>query len=100
MSALMVFSHVASSAERMVYRLAGLPVAVRAALDSTSDLADPMRAAFAARYWHPVGVAEWSELLGALALWPLALVLATAWFTSLNGAVIRRRHGKSVLAQV
>jgi len=99
MSASMAFSSVASSAERMVYRVAGLPVAVKALLSSTIS-SDPLQASFAAQYWNPDGAAEWFELLGVLALWPLAILIAAAWFTWLNGAVIRSRHGKSVAAQL
>jgi hypothetical protein len=101
MFASMALSSIAGFAERMVYRLAGLPVAVKALLDSASDIAnDPLQAAFAAQYWNPDGAGEWSELLGALALWPVAVLVASAWFTWLNGAVIRSRHGKSVAIQL
>lgn len=92
---------IAARAERMVYRVAGLPVAVSALLASSGgDGADPLRAAFAWRYWHPDGAAEWLELMGGLVAWPLALALGSAWFTLRNGRVIRRRYGKPVTAQV
>ncbi|MGE5562860.1 MAG: sugar-transfer associated ATP-grasp domain-containing protein [Bacillota bacterium] len=85
------------SAERLVYRVAGLPVAVRAAVGSADD---PLRSAFAARYWHPESASELAELALALLLWPIGLVAASAWSTALSGAAIRRRHGKGVAAQL
>ena len=89
----------ANSAEGIVYRIAGLPIAVRM-LASKRRRADPLRTAFARRYWHPRGVAETSELVGGILLAPIAIIASVAWFTWRNGAVIRRRHGKSVRAQL
>ena len=90
----------ASNAERLVYRIAGLPVAVSALFTlAGGDESDALRSAFAQRYWHPDGVAEFSELLGALVTWPFAVLLASAWFTFRNGTVIRRRYSKSLPAQ-
>ena len=85
------------SAERMIYRVAGLPVALAAALGGSGD---PLHAAFAKRYWHPESASEWAELVAALVLWPFGLVLASAWFTARNGAVIRSRTGKSIRSQL
>jgi hypothetical protein len=93
----MSLSRFASSAERLVYRVAGLPVAFRF-LFSLSD--DPLKSAFASSYWHPDGAAEWSELLVGLILWPLATIIASAWFTWRNGAEIRRRHNKPLATQL
>jgi hypothetical protein len=90
----------AQSAERLVYRIAGLPVAIGALLGaSASDAGDQLHYAFAHRYWHPEGAGEWFELVAAMVSWPLALLLATAWFTLHNGPVISRRHGKSLGTQ-
>ena len=83
---------VRQSAERLIYRVAGLPVAIRRARD-------PLHAAFAHRYWHPQSASEWAELAAAILLWPFALVLASAWFTARNGSIVRRRTGKSSLTQ-
>jgi Sugar-transfer associated ATP-grasp len=91
----------ADSAERIVYRVAGLPVAVRALLAvPATGVGHTLQSAFARRYWHPNGAAEWAELLAAIVFWPLGLVVATAWFTSRNGAVTRRRYGKPIASQV
>lgn len=84
------------SAERMIYRVAGLPMAMKAAL---GDSTDPLHAAFAYRYWHPESGGEWAELAAALVIWPFGLLLASAWFTARNGAVIRSRTGKKIAAQ-
>ena len=97
----MPLPRLANSAEGIVYRIAGLPIAVRMlAPFSRGRRPDPLRTAFAHRYWHPRSVAETSELLGGIILTPLAIVAALAWFTWRNGAVIRSRHGKSVPAQL
>ena len=92
---------IAESAERIVYRVAGLPVALGALLDRGGDGAtDVPRAAFARRYWRPEGAPEWAEIIAAIVLWPVALLLASAWYTSRNGPVIRSRYGKSIAAQL
>jgi hypothetical protein len=94
-------SRIASSAERIVYRVAGLPVAVAALLGrSGADTDDTLQATFAWRYWHPQGLGEWSELVGGIVAWPVALVAGSLWFTWRNGAEIRRRHGKTAAAQL
>jgi hypothetical protein len=90
----------ASSAERILYRIAGLPIAVRALGRASRGSPDPLRSAFAQHYWHPRGIAESSELVGGIILTPLAILVAVAWFTGRNGAVIRDRYGKSVPAQL
>lgn len=97
----MAFSRIAGSAERVVYRIAGLPVAIAALIGSPlgSD-ADPLQAAFAWRYWHPVGASEWSELVGGLMAWPVALLLGSLWFTWRNGALVRERCGKRAIRQI
>jgi hypothetical protein len=91
---------IAARAERLLYRIAGLPVALAAILGSASRSNDPLQSAFAWSYWHPDGVDDWSELIGGLVTWPLALVVGALWFTWINGAEIRRRHGKTIPAQL
>jgi hypothetical protein len=88
---------VRQSAERLIYRVAGLPVAMTAALGGSDDT---LHAAFVRRYWHPESASEWAELAAAIVLWPFALVLAAAWFTARNGAIIRDRTGKSIRSQL
>jgi Sugar-transfer associated ATP-grasp len=92
---------IADSAERLVYRVAGLPIAVAALVDRPgTDVKGTLRSAFARRYWHPENAAEWAELVGAIILWPLGLLLGSAWYTWLSGPAIRRRLGKPVASQV
>jgi hypothetical protein len=88
------------TAERIVYRSAGLPIAIRAFFETSADGGDdPLRAAFAWRYWHPNGMSEWAELVTGALVSPFALLLAALWFSARNGAVIRRRCGKSLTQQ-
>lgn len=92
---------IAERAERMVYRIAGLPVAFGVLLGLYGgETGDPLRTAFAHRYWHPDGLGEWSELMGGLMLWPLALLVACAWFTWRSGTAVRIRHHKGVIKQL
>jgi hypothetical protein len=88
---------IAERGERLVYRIAGLPVAIGAAFprgghQGAGSLAS-IDAAFASCYWHPDGIADWAELLAALLLWPIALIGGAAWFTARNGRIIRERTG-------
>jgi len=74
-----------------------LPIAISS---SPARSGDPLRAAFARRYWHPQNADEWSELIGGLVIWPIGVLLAALWFTARNGPVTRRRYGKSMSAQL
>jgi hypothetical protein len=96
----MPLSDIADSAERLVYRVAGLPVAVRALFSSPeTGEGDILRSAFAARYWHPEGSLESLELVMGIALSPIAVLLACMWFTWRNGSLIQERFGKGIAAQ-
>ncbi|HEX3422035.1 MAG TPA: sugar-transfer associated ATP-grasp domain-containing protein [Sphingomicrobium sp.] len=91
----------ADSAERLVYRAAGLPVALGVLVGSYGAAGDDtLRSAFARRYWHPESASEWVELLAGILLWPFGLVLASAWFTWRNGPVTKQRLGKRLSGQV
>lgn len=73
---------IAERTERLVYRVAGLPVALGVLFGAHgAEASDPLRSEYAHRYWHPDGFGEWSELVSRLMLWPLALVIACMWFT-------------------
>ena len=93
----MAFSDIAESAERIVYRVAGLPVALRALLSVPED-SDALQSAFAFQYWHPEGLISWLELILGVVISP-AVVLAAAWFTWKNGPLIRKRYGRGLVAQ-
>jgi hypothetical protein len=91
----------ADAAERLVYRVAGLPVAVNGLFDTSgAEPQDILRCAFVNCYWNPQGFGDWAELAGASILWPLGLLAACAWYTWRNGPVIRARCGKSIPAQI
>jgi len=88
-------------AERLIYRIAGLPVAVSALWASTEgDPSEALLSAFVWRYWHPQGAGEWSELVGGLMTWPIAVLGGVLWYTWRNGAVVRGRTGKPIRAQL
>lgn len=92
--------NIADSAERIVYRVAGLPVAVRAALAAReAGVTDALRSAIAERYWHPEGLADWLELVLGVAISPIGLFLASAFYISRNGRLINQRFGKSIPQQ-
>ena len=89
----------AAGFERMVYVIAGLPIALRAGSVPTNSPAQAIRQVFARRYWRPESLGEALELTTGLILAPLAVPLAALWFTARNGAIIRRREGKGLTAQ-
>jgi hypothetical protein len=90
----MAMTRLRQSAERLVYRVAGLPVALRRWPN------DPLRSAFSRSYWRPADTGQWVELIAAIALSPLAVAAASMWFTARNGAVVRRRSTKPIAAQL
>jgi hypothetical protein len=91
-------------AERLVYRAAGLPIALSALWIAVSGAdggdAFPFDLTFASQFWHPQGASDFIELLIAAAALPIALPASIAWFTLRNGPEIRRRSGKSLSRQV
>jgi hypothetical protein len=95
---------IAEHCERLVYRMAGLPVALSAVwlASQGADLNDPaaMDAVFAAQYWHPQGLAEFAELVLALIAWPIGLVGGSLWYTARNGQIVRSRTGKGIATQL
>jgi hypothetical protein len=92
---------VAVRAERLIYRIAALPIAVQAYLFHQHGLpGSTIRGSVAWRYWHPDGLDEWIELIGGLLLWPVVVLGAIAWFTARNGAAIRKRARKGLSMQV
>ena len=82
--------------ERFVYRVAGLPLALRVVVGSDASAIDE---AFAARYWRPRGFREWISLAEGILLWPFALIAGALWYSGRNGPIIRRRGGKAVTTQ-
>ena len=98
----MPLPRLANSAERIVYRIAGLPIAVKALVAASK--ARPARSAAIGFRLADTGTrgalrkrpSYWAESI----LTPIAILASLAWFTWRNGAVIRRRHGKSVPSQL
>jgi hypothetical protein len=90
---------VAVRGERLVYRIAGLPVAIRQLLDRRGQAsADVIRTAYAIAYWQG-GWDNVAEIAVASLVWPVGLLLACLWFTARNGALIRDRENKSLIRQ-
>ena len=86
-------------AERLVYRVAGLPVALREVFRRRARASrDIIRAAFAVAYWQG-GLGDWLEIGAAGLVWPIVLLLGTAWFTIRNGPLVRRSEKKGLAAQ-
>lgn len=91
----------ARHAERIVYRVGGLPVASRTLVTGRpSGPAAAIRSAYAAFYWNPEDLADLSDLLVAAVIWPVGLVAAALWFTRKNGRIIHERSGKSPARQL
>ena len=85
--------------ERLVYRVAGLPVALRMLFRRRSLVpADVIRTAFALAYWQP-GWDNVADIAAAILLSPIVLLGGAAWFTIRNGSAIRRREHKAVARQ-
>lgn len=91
--------NVADSAERIVYRVAALPVAIQALLKG-ADEGDPLRSLVASQYWRPQGLADWLELIIGAVLFAPALIASSAWFTWKNGDAIRQRFGVGIAKQI
>jgi hypothetical protein len=87
--------------ENIVYRIAGLPITL-AALATTGDggAAAALRRAYAGHYRSPTDAGEWFDLIAGLLLTVPGVVLAVLWFTWRNGAIVARRSGRPVLAQL
>jgi hypothetical protein len=88
-------------AEWVVYRVAGLPVAVAALLSGKQDgPAADLRAIYAAHFWNPDDLLDLTELLLAAVIWPVGLAAAVAGFLWINGSIVRSRCGKSRTRQL
>jgi hypothetical protein len=89
---------IADRAERLVYRVGGLPAAFSALRrrKSRRGVDQPLEAAFAKRYWHPADAAEWLELVAGIILSPVAVLGSSLWYTARNGPTIKRRAGKGL----
>jgi hypothetical protein len=90
---------VAVRGEHLVYRIAGLPVAVRRLFDRRGSASvDVIRGAYALSYWQG-GLDNIAEIAIAALVAPFGLLAASLWLTARNGAVVRRRDDKGLLRQ-
>jgi hypothetical protein len=86
---------------RVTYRIAGLPIAVRALAGRRSPSPEAIiRRAYARRFWRPRTTADAAELLLALLLWPAALIGLAAVFSGQNGASAARQSNRSIPRQL
>jgi hypothetical protein len=89
-----------SRLERLVYVIAGLPIAIRGPSLAPSPAAREIRTAFAQRYWRPSSAGEAGNLIVGILLAPVAVPLAALWFTARDGRAIRKREGRGLAAQL
>jgi hypothetical protein len=88
---------IAVRGEKLVYRIGGLPVALRS---SDGDRAcDIIRRAYAHAYWRPGSWDGYVEIVAAWLLWPIVAFIGPLWFTAKNGPTIRRRHKRGLVQQ-
>jgi hypothetical protein len=82
--------------EHLVYRTAGLPVALCAIIAPTANVFD---GALARQFWRPHRVNQWLELIGTMILLPVSLPGAVASYLARNGPTIRRRDAVTIRRQ-
>ena len=88
-------------ATRIIYRSAGLPIAIRALRHPPPHNPGKLvRSAYRARYWTPASPVDLVELLIGLAMAPIAVIGMMIWFTARNGGAIRRAAQRSIVAQL
>jgi hypothetical protein len=86
---------------RILYHVAGLPIAVRALVDPHGARPEAIiRRAYARHFWRPKRASDAAALLLALLLWPAALIGLGALFTRKNGAAVVREARRSVPQQL
>ena len=94
-------SKAARHGETVLYRVAGLPVALAALFrPEGGDALSAMRAAYARQYWAPENWGEIADIAAALALSPVVFALSALWFTARNGRRIARRCGRPIWRQL
>ena len=87
-------------AERVIYRVGGLPIGIRLLVSgAAAGPAAALRAAYAAEFWNPRDLPDLFDIIIAGAILPFGLIAAASWYTWKNGAVVRARCGKSMPRQ-
>lgn len=92
---------VRSYGTKLVYRVAGLPIAARALRHPPRHSPGKLvRSAYRRHYWTPHSRGESFELMLGLILSPVLLLAMILWFTARNGSTIKAQTGRSIWAQV
>ena len=92
---------VRSHGTKVIYRVAGLPIAIRALRHPPSGSPGKLvRSAYRSRYWTPASVGDLAELLFGLLAAPILVIGMMIWFTARNGQVIRKTAKRSIIAQL
>ena len=90
-----------TQATKLVYRVAGLPIAVRALRHPPRHSPGKLvRSAYRTRYWNPHSTRGLAGLLIALLLSPLIVIGMMLWFTVRNGSAIKVSAKRSIAAQL
>ncbi len=80
-----------SHATKVIYRVAGLPIAIRALRRPPSGSPGKLvRSAYRSQYWTPASPGDLVELLFGLLVAPMLVIGMMIWFTARNGEIIRR----------
>lgn len=86
---------------KLLYWIAALPVARRYRRNPPHrDALDDVRAEFARMFWYPQTREQRQALKSARWLWPLLVLAHLSRFTWRNGAIVARRHGRSIADQL
>ena len=88
---------IAVRGEKLVYRIGGLPVALRSR--EGEKPCDTIRRAYTHAYWRPGRWDGYLEITAAWLLWPIVAFVGPLWFTAKNGPMIRRRHKRGLVRQ-
>ena len=92
-----------AAAERLVYRAAGLPVALGALFaperDGPGTPSQVIQRHFAKHFWKVRRRNHWVDFAAAVLVWPVAVPVSAAIYTRRNGRIVERRCGKSPLRQ-
>ncbi|MEO8176288.1 MAG: sugar-transfer associated ATP-grasp domain-containing protein [Sphingomicrobium sp.] len=88
-------------AAKVIYRIAGLPISLRAMFDRDDTAPDAViRRAYAQRILHPQRMEDALALIVALLLWPAAVAGMVVAFLFVNGTVVARRSQRSLHRQL
>ena len=71
---------------------------VRSVIGQLGDDPDrsEIRRAYATSFWSPDTADQWLDILLCVLLFPIAVLLASCWYSWKNGRIVARRSGRSV----